>query len=34
MGLSRERAEKVIEKLREDGILYSPREGKIKHSQD
>ncbi|MGY5863346.1 MAG: minichromosome maintenance protein MCM [Candidatus Thorarchaeota archaeon] len=33
MGLSRERAEKVIEKLREDGILYSPREGKIKHSQ-
>ncbi|MHA2024996.1 MAG: minichromosome maintenance protein MCM [Candidatus Thorarchaeota archaeon] len=33
MGLSRERAEKVIEKLREDGILYSPREGKIRHSQ-
>lgn len=32
MGLSRERAEKVIEKLREDGILYSPREGKIRHS--
>ncbi|MFW9793143.1 MAG: minichromosome maintenance protein MCM [Candidatus Thorarchaeota archaeon] len=33
MGLSRERAEKVIEKLLNDGILYSPREGKIRHSQ-
>ena len=33
MGLPRERAEKVIEKLLNDGILYSPREGKIRHSQ-
>ncbi|MFX1482017.1 MAG: minichromosome maintenance protein MCM [Promethearchaeota archaeon] len=33
MGLSRDRAENVINKLRDDGILYSPKEGKIRHSQ-
>jgi replicative DNA helicase Mcm len=33
MGLPRERAEEVIEKLLAEGILYSPREGKIRHSQ-
>ncbi|MHA2353530.1 MAG: minichromosome maintenance protein MCM, partial [Candidatus Thorarchaeota archaeon] len=32
MGLPRERAEEVIEKLLAEGILYSPREGKIRHS--
>ena len=33
MGLARERAEEAIEKLLADGTLYSPREGKIRHSQ-
>ncbi|MFW9798865.1 MAG: minichromosome maintenance protein MCM [Candidatus Thorarchaeota archaeon] len=33
MGLPRERAEEVIKKLLAEGILYSPREGKIRHSQ-
>ena len=33
MGLPRERAEEVIDKLLAEGILYSPREGKIRHSQ-
>ncbi|MBY8996860.1 MAG: minichromosome maintenance protein MCM [Candidatus Thorarchaeota archaeon] len=33
MGLPRERAEEIIEKLLAEGILYSPREGKIRHSQ-
>ncbi|MBN2229900.1 MAG: minichromosome maintenance protein MCM [Candidatus Thorarchaeota archaeon] len=33
MGLVREQAEEVIEKLLAEGILYSPREGKIRHSQ-
>jgi replicative DNA helicase Mcm len=34
MGLAREQAEEVIEKLLAEGILYSPREGKIRHSQN
>ena len=34
MGLAREQAEEVIEKLLSEGILYSPREGKIRHSQN
>ncbi len=33
MGLDRERAAEVIKKLLAEGILYSPREGKIRHSQ-
>ncbi|MFW9845716.1 MAG: minichromosome maintenance protein MCM [Candidatus Thorarchaeota archaeon] len=33
MGLTRERAEEVIKKLLAEGILYSPREGSIRHSQ-
>jgi len=33
MGLAREQAEEVIEKLLAEGILYSPRDGKIRHSQ-
>ncbi len=33
MGLAREQAEEVIDKLLAEGILYSPREGKIRHSQ-
>lgn len=33
MGLSSEQAEKVITKLLAEGILYSPRDGKIRHSQ-
>ena len=33
MGLAKEQAEEVIEKLLAEGILYSPKEGKIKHSQ-
>jgi len=34
MGLAREQAEEVIEKLLAEGILYSPRDGKIRHSQN
>jgi len=34
MGLAREQAEEVIEKLLSEGILYSPRDGKIRHSQN
>jgi replicative DNA helicase Mcm len=34
MGLAREQAEEVIDKLLSEGILYSPREGKIRHSQN
>ena len=34
MGLAKEQAEEVIEKLLAEGILYSPREGKIRHSQN
>ncbi|MGY5860451.1 MAG: minichromosome maintenance protein MCM [Candidatus Thorarchaeota archaeon] len=34
MGLAREQAEQVIEKLLSEGILYSPRDGKIRHSQN
>ena len=34
MGLTREQAEQVIEKLLSEGILYSPRDGKIRHSQN
>ncbi|MHA1136375.1 MAG: minichromosome maintenance protein MCM [Candidatus Thorarchaeota archaeon] len=34
MGLTREQAEEVIDKLLSEGILYSPREGKIRHSQN
>ena len=33
MGLSRERAEEVIRKLLAEGILFNPREGKIKRAQ-
>lgn len=33
MGLAREQAEEVIDKLLAEGILYSPRDGKIRHSQ-
>jgi DNA replicative helicase MCM subunit Mcm2 (Cdc46/Mcm family) len=33
MGLSRERAEEVIKKLVAEGILFNPREGKIKRAQ-
>jgi len=33
MGLAREQAEQVISKLLSEGILYSPRDGKIRHSQ-
>ncbi len=33
MGLAREQAEDVIDKLLAEGILYSPRDGKIRHSQ-
>jgi len=33
MGLAREQAEEVIGKLLAEGILYSPRDGKIRHSQ-
>ena len=33
MGLAREQAEEVINKLLAEGILYSPRDGKIRHSQ-
>ena len=33
MGLAREQAENVIDKLLSEGILYSPRDGKIRHSQ-
>jgi replicative DNA helicase Mcm len=33
MGLSRERAEEVIRKLVSEGILFNPREGKIKRAQ-
>lgn len=33
MGLAKEQAEEVIEKLLAEGILYSPKEGKIRHSQ-
>ncbi len=33
MGLSSEQAEEVIAKLLAEGILYSPRDGKIRHSQ-
>ena len=33
MGLAREQAEDMIEKLLVDGILYSPRDGKIRRSQ-
>ena len=34
MGLAKEQAEEVIEKLLAEGILYSPRDGKIRHSQN
>lgn len=34
MGQARERAEEIIEKLLADGTLYSPREGKIRLSQN
>jgi replicative DNA helicase Mcm len=33
MGLAKEQAEEVIEKLLVEGILYSPKDGKIRHSQ-
>ncbi|MHA1576364.1 MAG: minichromosome maintenance protein MCM [Candidatus Thorarchaeota archaeon] len=33
MGLASEQAEEVIAKLLAEGILYSPRDGKIRHSQ-
>jgi replicative DNA helicase Mcm len=33
MGLSRERAEEVIRKLVAEGILFNPREGKIRRAQ-
>jgi replicative DNA helicase Mcm len=33
MGLSRERAEEVIRKLLAEGILFNPREGKIRRAQ-
>ena len=33
MGLASEQAEEVIKKLLAEGILYSPRDGKIRHSQ-
>jgi replicative DNA helicase Mcm len=33
MGLSKERAEEVIKKLVAEGILFNPREGKIKRAQ-
>jgi replicative DNA helicase Mcm len=33
MGLAKEQAEEVIEKLLAEGILYSPKDGKIRHSQ-
>ena len=33
MGLAPEQAEEVIDKLLAEGILYSPRDGKIRHSQ-
>jgi replicative DNA helicase Mcm len=33
MGLSKERAEEVIRKLVAEGILFNPREGKIKRAQ-
>jgi replicative DNA helicase Mcm len=33
MGLAKEQAEEVIEKLLTEGILYSPKDGKIRHSQ-
>ncbi|TFG35081.1 minichromosome maintenance protein MCM [Candidatus Thorarchaeota archaeon] len=33
MGLAKERADEIIEKLLADGTLYSPRDGKIKRSQ-
>ena len=34
MGLAKEQAEEVIDKLLAEGILYSPRDGKIRHSQN
>jgi DNA replicative helicase MCM subunit Mcm2 (Cdc46/Mcm family) len=33
MGLARERAEEVIRKLLAEGILFNPREGKIRRAQ-
>jgi DNA replicative helicase MCM subunit Mcm2 (Cdc46/Mcm family) len=33
MGLAREQAEEVIKKLLAEGILYSPRDGKIRLAQ-
>ncbi len=33
MGHARDRVEEMIKKLQADGILYSPRDGKIRHSQ-
>lgn len=33
MGLAKERADEIIEKLLADGTLYTPRDGKIKRSQ-
>jgi len=33
MGHSRDRVEEMVKKLLADGILYSPRDGKIRHSQ-
>jgi replicative DNA helicase Mcm len=33
MGHPRDRVEEMIKKLLADGILYSPRDGKIRHSQ-
>jgi replicative DNA helicase Mcm len=33
MGLAKEQADEVIEKLLAEGILYSPKDGKIRHSQ-
>ncbi len=33
LGISRERAEEVIKKLIAEGILFSPREGKLKRAQ-
>jgi replicative DNA helicase Mcm len=34
MGLAKEQAEGTIEKLLKEGDLYSPKEGKIRHSQN
>ena len=34
MGLAKERASEIIDKLLADGTLYSPRDGKIRRAKD